>query len=737
MKYRIGKREWCMKFLGIAVIFLLSLSFTKTVKAASINLKVGEKKTFQADITSYKHNVVWHWSVSGDCIEIIDKSEHYCTVKAVKKGTCTLGYWVQSSNIVYDLYYNDYIVKDTKTDRTGWTVNVDGGNGSGSSGSGSSGGSSSDGKVPVKSIYFDENKVTLKKGKTKGLYISVLPQNASVISCTWSTSNSSVATVKNGVVTGVSSGTAVITATTANGTTASCKVTVLSPVKSVSFPSSSLKLGKGDKYKIKPTINPSDCTDSITWSSSNPNVASVGKNGTVTAKKNGKATITLRVGSKKASCNIQVINQVRKITPKKKDITIAKGKTTQLSYLITPSNAGAAYTWTSSNKKIVTVTQKGKITAKKAGSATITVKASSGVSAKYKIKVVIPATGIKCSKTSLVIGRGKTYKLSYKIMPSSSTDKVSWKSSNSKIVSVNSSGLVTGKKSGTAWITLKAGKCSSKCQVTVKDEIYATSLNIEKTDPAVSIGKYLDLTCRLGGPEEMTDSATKVTWSSNNPSVASVNSSGKVLGINEGKAVITASLRGMRANYPIVVTKGPWVDISDTLVEIYSSYAVNKKLEKIYFDSDTGLTLIQSDPNKANKVSFLGGDSTSQSPRHIILGGVKLGYIGGSGRNILFELMKNTENTIDGSVFARLFMVDGEGTLYINGSGSDNCVEATTINFKGGTTYINRKNTSYYALRAQTIWIRSGATVGIQGNRNLYYASSMAEIAPDSLYVIN
>lgn len=763
------KREYIFRFL-LTLLFCFIVQGKPMQVDAALTMSIGDSRTLTASGGSPSYPAsgyisrTYVWSVDNSRVISRDSYGDSCRITAVGTGTARVSCTVSLSYSSYDRRLGTYMPRYEQVYAGGWTITVgSGGSSGGGSSGGSSGGGSSNGSsgstASVKKIWLNKERVTLKKGKTTRLYFDWAPSNATT-TVTWSSSNEKVATVSKGTVKAIRSGKATITAKTANGKKASCKITVIAPIKSVRFSSGSLNLGKGDKYKLKPVIDPVDCSDKITWSSSNRKVASVRKDGTVTAKKNGKTTITLKIGSKKAKCTINVKNRVRSIKPTEANITLVKGKSRQLTYKVTPSNAGAAYTWTSSNSKVVTVSQSGKITAKNAGSATITVKASSGASAKYKIKVIIPATKITCSKTSLALGRGRSYKLSCRITPASSTDKVTWTSSNSQVASVNSKGTVTGKKDGTAWITVKAGKCSAKCKVTVKSEIPATSLNIVKTDPAVIVGKTLKLSCKLGGPETMTDSASSVRWSSGNTAIASVSASGTVRGIRRGQTVITASLRNMKATYRITVTEGAWVDISETFAEIWHNSVVDTNKGRIQYTTKEGLTLLQSNPSKANRVSFRGAQG-SWEPRRIVLAGVKLVDIYGSAEcDIWFDPMENTQNTIDDWIFARLLLVDGEGALTINFDGSDPCIEANTVNIKrgtltinyggsypcvkansininGGKIYINRKNTGNYALRAQSIFIRSGASVGIRGSGNLYYASLDAEIAPNTLYVMD
>ena len=129
-------------------------------------------------------------------------------------------------------------------------------------------------------------------------------------SVTWTSSNTSVATVNaNGLVTGKNAGLAVITAKTASGKTATCNVTVTEPVHitSISIPAA-LEMRNKTSETMKLVIHPADTTDDTTavWTTSNEHVVAVNENGTLTAKGEGTATITVKVGNFTATCEVLV-----------------------------------------------------------------------------------------------------------------------------------------------------------------------------------------------------------------------------------------------------------------------------------------------------------------------------------------------------------------------------------------------------------------------------------------------
>lgn len=194
---------------------------------------------------------------------------------------------------------------------------------------------------------------------------------------------------------------------------------------------------------------------------------------TLTAQnKTGSAKLTVKLASgltKTVTVKVQKGTvTTTKISGLTKKITLSKGKKQTLTPVLTPITSQQKVTYTSSNKKVATVSSKGVITAKGAGTAKITVKSGSK---KVTVTVTVPktkTTAITGVPSSLSLKKGKTYKLKAKRTPSNSDQAITYKSSNTKIATVNASGKITAKKKGTVTITVKSGSVSVKCRVTVK-----------------------------------------------------------------------------------------------------------------------------------------------------------------------------------------------------------------------------------------------------------------------------
>ena len=172
--------------------------------------------------------------------------------------------------------------------------------------------------VPVESVSLDKTTLGLTKGETAQLNATVLPETATNRNVTWSTSDASIATVTDGVVTAVAPGTATITVTTVDQSkTATCTVTVTVPVTGVTLNKTRTSLYVGDTETLTATVAPDNATNqAVTWTSSNPSVATV-KNGVVTAVAPGIAVITATTqdGNHTAACAVTVRPDVPPANP--------------------------------------------------------------------------------------------------------------------------------------------------------------------------------------------------------------------------------------------------------------------------------------------------------------------------------------------------------------------------------------------------------------------------------------
>jgi len=280
---------------------------------------------------------------------------------------------------------------------------------------------------------------------------------------------------------------------------------------------------------------------------------------------------------------------VEKVSLNKSATTLTEGESETLTATITPSNATGDKTvkWSSSNEAVAAVDSNGKVTAKKAGTAVITVTSSNGKSASCTVTVKqkeIAITGIGLNKSTTSLTEGESETLTATIAPSNATgDKtVKWSSSNGVVAAVDSNGKVTAKKAGTAVITATGsnGK-SASCTVTVKQkEIAITGISLNKSTTSLTEGESEILTSTIA-PSNATGDKT-VKWSSSNEAVAAVDSNGKVTAKKAGTAVITAtSSNGKTAGCTVTVKqKDTYTGLRD--VNGMLTYFNNGQADKTY-----------------------------------------------------------------------------------------------------------------------------------------------------------
>ena len=208
---------------------------------------------------------------------------------------------------------------------------------------------------------------------------------------------------------------------------------------------------------LKVTTN---LTGTVTWKSSNTKVATVNSKGVVTAKTAGKATITATLNGKTATYKLTVKNP--SIAAKASASTIYTKGQTSTKITVTKYGVTGTAKFTSSNKSIATVDSKGVVKAKKAGTVKITAQVGS-----YKKVVTIKVrnASLKLAKTAATVKKGKTTTIKVSAVP---TGKVTYTSSNKKVATVTSKGVVKGVKKGTATITVKCNGMTAKFKVTVK-----------------------------------------------------------------------------------------------------------------------------------------------------------------------------------------------------------------------------------------------------------------------------
>ncbi len=315
----------------------------------------------------------------------------------------------------------------------------------------------------------------------------------------WSTSSSSIARVSDsGVVTGRKAGKVTITATSKwdKKVKATFEVSVYDPASptSIQLNAGVITMEVGEKRRMQATVNPVGCkNDKLKWRSTSSSVAKVSSSGEITARKAGSAVISATSTYNTSIAGNVMVTVVSRSAPSSIRLTVPDaqmpiGGTMQLTAAPSPTNASRLFKYESSNSKIIGIDENGLMTAKKAGTVTITVKSakSSSVKQTITIRAYDPSapTSVTLNTYSLYLGEDDTATLTATVKPDDTLKTVTWKSSNPSVVKVGSDGRVTAVKAGTATITCTTvkGELTAKCTVTVLDTTLSVTIPERTTD---------------------------------------------------------------------------------------------------------------------------------------------------------------------------------------------------------------------------------------------------------------
>ncbi len=329
-------------------------------------------------------------------------------------------------------------------------------------------------------------------------------------------------------------------------------------VESVSLDKTEAVLKEKETVKLNATVLPENADNkNVHFTSDNDAVATVDDNGLVTALSSGEAVITVITedGKKTAQCKITVekeIIQLKTITITNAPAELEKGAQVQLGIKYIPDNTtqSKSVEWKTSDASVAVVSSTGLVTAKKAGTVTITAvsKADSSIQSKVTIKVLSHITDVTVTGPSGTLYTDTKYKFTAKITPDDTTDNktVIWSVSDSNIAQIAKDGTLSFKKAGTVDViaTVKATSSNTvikKLTVTgVKRVINVSSVALDKTTVNIKKGETVKLNATIA-PADADNK--EVTYTSSNSAVAKVDNTGLVTALSSGEAVITVTTK--------------------------------------------------------------------------------------------------------------------------------------------------------------------------------------------------
>ena len=339
---------------------------------------------------------------------------------------------------------------------------------------------------PVTKLTVQAGDAAVAVGEQMALTAVAQPENATLKGVTWSSGSEKIATVdENGVVTGVSRGTGRIIATAVDGSgvRANYTVRVVQRPTGIQLNTDSVTVDVGRTAIVKATVLPASADNKgILWSSSDERVATVGRDGRITAVALGECTVTAACsGAESLTAALKVIVQqpVTRLTFNGRDVFAYAGETSQLSWTVEPANASnPTLSFTSSNPRVLTVDQNGQITGVSGGNAYVQAATTDGSNRKARILVRVGrhVTGVEMVRKNAYLDLHESLTAGATIYPRDATNKnMTWSSSDPSVVTAtgntNSRMRLTSTGYGDATVTgiTEDGGFETSIQVHVGD----------------------------------------------------------------------------------------------------------------------------------------------------------------------------------------------------------------------------------------------------------------------------
>lgn len=423
-------------------------------------------------------------------------------------------------------------------------------------------------------IELSAVKVAMNTGETQKVTATVVPEDrASEIA--WSSTDNQVLSVdSDGTVTALGNGVASVVASIGSLSVSSDPIAVTTPVSGISLDSSTLQLFVGGSVStLKATVSPSTASNAaVTWSSSDPAVATVDSEGGVMPVATGSAVITATSvdGGFAAVCAVSVTQAVEGVSLDKESVAIIGANATKLIATVAPDDAtDKDVTWASSDEAVATVDASGAVTAAGKGKAIVTATTAGGAyAATCAVTVYNPITSVELQPTmDLVKGATGTLEATLKGDLPGEMDEpetLRFSSGDDSVASLVQSGntaTLTALDSGTSWVRLvvrtntpvdentqQTTMMLRDCLVTVTNP--ATSITLSDTTKTATVG---DDPIQLTAKVAPSDADGTIAWSSSDAKVATVDANGTVTVKSAGSATITAKIGAASASCAVKV----------------------------------------------------------------------------------------------------------------------------------------------------------------------------------------
>ena len=427
--------------------------------------------------------------------------------------------------------------------------------------------------------------ILLSRKESARLSVTVEPSDASSKKFTAETDNAEIATVRNETLRAVAPGSCILTvrSTLNPEIEARYQVMVIQPVTRVQLTQEEKTVSVGESVQFDAELTPDDATfPVVNWTSGNEKIATVDEHGLVTGVSRGKCQIkaTAADGSgKSATLSITVTQPPESITLSETSMTVAAGLSKTLKATIQPRDANEkSLVWSSTNPNVAKVTSGGKVTGVSAGSCTIYCQSATqeDVSAQCEVTVTQPVTRITFSDTELNVNVGETVQTYWTVEPAAATDaSVSFKSSNTRVATIDASGVITGIARGDATITVSATDGSRKAaRMTV--HVLQPVLGVHMRNDSVQVGvdEELELEAIF---EPSNASNRRMSWASEDENIVTVTGNNRhpvIRGIRWG----TASVYGITDDGGFETEASVHVGNFDEALEITDLYLQDNQI---------------------------------------------------------------------------------------------------------------------------------------------------------------
>jgi uncharacterized protein YjdB len=416
---------------------------------------------------------------------------------------------------------------------------------------------------PVQSISVAPANLALYPGETVQLVATVRDARGKVLPASnvrWSASSSNVVVTQDGILQARSMGSAFITATVDDRSASATAIVLAVPAAVVSVTAAASSVPQGGRLSAVATARDAEGNvlsgKSVAWSSSNPAVAQVDADGTITGLVIGTTSIHAIIDSKIGSMPVSVVSATpTSISVVPATAAVSLGKTAQLTAEVRDQGGNivpsSGITWTSGNPGVATVTSSGLVTAVASGTANITASAGA-LSMQATITVILSSiASVSVAPNASQIQVGGKQQLSANVTAASGGQvpnaAVAWSSSNPTVVSVSALGVASGISAGNATITATSSGVQGTASITVTNPapLPVSSVTVTFNSPSLVVGQVTQAIAVARDAKGNTIAGKTVVWSSDDAPLASVSTTGLVTAIAAGTATIEALIDGV------------------------------------------------------------------------------------------------------------------------------------------------------------------------------------------------